>query len=88
MKELNKNTSKQYHLDCEGSEMEMAVMETAQYTCITQRTKISIMFSNIKAKKLFHQYFVNLNHYLSVLANVSYQTLTILKTQHFERLTD
>lgn len=86
MKELNKNTSKQYHLDCEGSEMEMAVMEAAQY--ITQRTKISIMFSNINAKKLFHQYFVNLNHHLSDLANVSYQTLTILKTQHFGRLTD
>lgn len=79
--ELNKNTSKQYHLDCEGSEMEISVMEIGQY--IIPRTKIRIMLSNIKAKKLFHQYFVNLNHYLSVLANVSYQTLAILKTQHF-----
>lgn len=55
--ELNTNTNKQYHLDCEGSEMEMTVMETGQY--IIQRTKISIMLSYIKAKKLFPQYFVN-----------------------------
>lgn len=50
--ELNKNTRKIYHLDCEVSEMEKIAQsgKCSMFHSTVQRSTISIMLSNIETK--------------------------------------